>query len=453
MIRSVNPYDHRLIQQYDRMGAEEIEAQLRSSNRAFETWSELTISQRLTYIEKLKVVLRSKRAEAAACITQEMGKLLVESLAEIDKCISLCDYYLHEAEDALSDRIIASDASNSGVLIKPLGSILGIMPWNFPFWQAFRFIIPTIIAGNTAILKHASNVTGCALIIQSLFAAAGFEAGVLSVLVMPGQAMEAVVRHEIVKGVSITGSEAAGRKVAQIAGDCLKPLVLELGGSDPFIVFEDADLEHAVETAVLSRFSNAGQSCIAAKRFIIHTSVADRFAALLQMRLERLTLGDPRLHTTSLAPLAMPQFLNELHAQVTQSIREGAVLKCGGQAWSKHPAFYLPTLLDHVTPLMAAGKEELFGPVAVIMRFEKLDEAIELANATRFGLGATVFTQEASTAARCLNKIAAGSVFINGLMKSHPALPFGGIKASGYGRELGKDGLMAFVNVKTFWNK
>lgn len=453
MISSVNPYDQRLLRQYDRMAAEEIEAQLRCSERAFETWSELTVSQRLTYIEGLKVALLSKRAEAAACITQEMGKVLVESLAEIDKCVSLCDYYLHKAEDALSDRIIATDASNSGVLFKPLGCILGIMPWNFPFWQAFRFIIPTIIAGNTAILKHASNVTGCALLIQSLFAAAGFEEGVLTVLVVPGQAMEAVIRHEIVKGVSITGSEAAGRRVAQIAGDCLKPLVLELGGSDPFIVFEDADLEHAVTTAVLSRFSNAGQSCIAAKRFIIQAAVADRFATMLQKRLEGLAMGDPSLHNTTLAPLAMPQFLNELHAQVMQSIHEGAVLKCGGAAWSKHPGFYLPTLLDHVTPMMPAGKEELFGPVAAILRFDNLNEAIALANGTRFGLGATVFTEDADIAGLCLNKIAAGSVFINGLMKSHPALPFGGVKASGYGRELGIDGLMAFVNVKTFWKK
>ena len=453
MIRSVNPYDHRLIQQYDRMGADEIEEQLRRSRSAFEIWSKLTVRQRLTYIERLKVTLLSKRAEAAACITQEMGKLLVESLAEIDKCVSLCDYYLLEAEDALSDRIIVSDASNSGVLIQPLGCILGIMPWNFPFWQAFRFIIPTIIAGNTAILKHASNVTGCALLMQSIFAAAGFEVGVFAVLIVPGEAMESVIRHEIVKGVSLTGSEAAGRKVAQIAGDCLKPLVLELGGSDPFIVFEDADLDQAVETAMLSRFANAGQSCIAAKRFIVHTSVADRFVIMLQMRLEELVLGDPTLPSTTLAPLAAAQSVAELHHQVTQSVKEGAIIRCGGAPWPKKNAFYLPTLLDFVSPEMLAGSEELFGPVAAIMRFERLEEAIRLANATRFGLGATVFTRNTKVSERCMNEIAAGSVYINGLMKSHPALPFGGIKASGYGRELSKEGLLAFVNTKTFWNK
>lgn len=453
MISSVNPYDQQLIRNYDQMGTGEVEAVLASSSCAFEFWSRLTVEARLNKLNLLIKTLRDRRSACAELITKEMGKRLAESLAEIDKCISLCEYYLHEAPAVLTSREIQSDASSAGVIIQPLGCILGIMPWNFPFWQAFRFIIPTITAGNTAILKHASNVTGCALAIKTLFDEASFDAGVFTVLVIPGHEMEEVIRHAAIKGVSITGSESAGRKVAQVAGECIKPILLELGGSDPFIVLEDADLEEAVGVAMQSRFSNAGQSCIAAKRFIVQESIATAFADMMQTQLERLMLGDPLLESTTLAPLASPQFVAEIHHQVTQSLQEGAILRCGGKAWANNSAFYLPTLLDYVTSSMCAGKEELFGPVATIMRFETASEAIQLANATRFGLGATVFTNDDDLATHCMNEIAAGSVYINGLMKSHPALPFGGIKDSGFGRELGAEGLLSFVNLKTFWYK
>lgn len=453
MIKSVNPYDQQLIHCYDRMGLDEIEDVLATSSTAYKDWSLLPLSTRLSLIDSLKQVLQDRRTQCAQLITLEMGKLLVESLAEIDKCLALCEYYQAEAAQVLAGRSIETDANASGVLVQPLGPILGIMPWNFPFWQAFRFIIPTIIAGNTAVLKHASNVTGCALAIKALFNEAGFESGILKVLVMPGSEMEQVIQHASIKGVSITGSEAAGRQVARVAGECLKPMVLELGGSDPFIVFDDADLEQAVEVAIKSRFSNAGQSCIAAKRFIVHHAIASDFIDGMQQGLDKMILGNPRIESTTLAPLAMPVFVNDIHQQVIQSVKEGAKLCLGGEAWSENPAFYRPTILDQVTPSMLAGKEEMFGPVAAIMRFSERTEAISLANATRFGLGATVFTKDEDLALYSLNKIAAGSVFINGLMKSHPALPFGGVKASGFGRELSKEGLLAFVNVKTFWKK
>jgi len=451
MLQSVHPYTGEVLQSYPVMGAQEVEEVLQQSQQAFFDWKALPLADRLAFFSRLIELMRIERDQLALLATMEMGKLWVEAKSEVDKCMALCAYYLEHAEEQLAPEQRLSDASGSGVLYQPLGVILGIMPWNFPYWQAFRFLVPTLIAGNTAVLKHASNVSGCALAIEQLFIKAGFPANCMRSLLLPGAQMQQVVQHELVAGVSLTGSEAVGRQVGGWAGAALKPMVLELGGNDPFLVFEDADLELAAKTAMQSRFQNAGQSCIAAKRFIVHQKVYQLFLELCKEIAAAYVLGDPKNEATTLAPLANSTFVDELDRQVAYSLAEGAEVWIGGEKWQQNQAFYLPTILIHVHTNMLVAREELFGPVAVVLPFESTAEAISLANDSKFGLGATVFTQNAEIQSYCMNQIAAGSVFINGLMKSHPALPFGGIKASGLGRELSQEGLRAFVNIKTYW--
>lgn len=451
MLQSVNPFTGELLQTYPVMGRREAEEVVQQAHTAFLDWQAMTVSERVAFLPNLIAALSEEQEQLALLATLEMGKLLSEARAEVQKCIFLCQYYLKNAADQLAPEQIASDASKSGVVYQPLGVVLGIMPWNFPYWQAFRFIVPTLISGNAALLKHASNVTGCALAIEALFVKAGFPAQVLQVLLLPGAQMQPVVQHERIAAVSLTGSEVVGKRVGGWAGAALKPMVLELGGNDPFLVFEDADLDEAAKIAMQSRFQNAGQSCIAAKRFIIQQPVYASFLERCKAISEAYVLGDPQHLSTTLAPLASRQFVSELASQVYISVKEGASVVVGGGTWTKNEGFYLPTLLTQVQPQMLVAKEELFGPVAVFLSFNTLQEAIGLANDSKFGLGATVFTQDAEIQQVCMNKIEAGSVFINGLMKSHPALPFGGVKASGVGRELGKKGLQAFVNVKTYW--
>jgi succinate-semialdehyde dehydrogenase/glutarate-semialdehyde dehydrogenase len=433
------------------MGRREAEELIQHAHTAFLDWRGLTVAERVAFLPNLITALGEEQERLALLATLEMGKLLSEAKAEVQKCISLCQYYLENAAEQLAPLQIASDASRSGVVYQPLGVVLGIMPWNFPYWQAFRFIVPTLISGNAAVLKHASNVTGCALAIEALFAKAGFPSQLMRVLLLPGAQMQPLVQHHKVAAVSLTGSEAVGKEVGGWAGAALKPMVLELGGNDPFIVFEDADLDAAAKTAMQSRFQNAGQSCIAAKRFIVQLSVYAAFLERCVAIAEAYVLGDPQHPSTTLAPLASRQFVSELASQVNHSVKEGASVVTGGGTWTKNEGFFLPTLLTRVHPQMLVAKEELFGPVAVFLTFNTPQEAIRLANDSKFGLGATVFTQNAEIQQACMNQMDAGSVFINGLMKSHPALPFGGVKASGVGRELGKEGLRAFVNVKTYW--
>lgn len=451
MLQSVNPYTGELLQTYPVMGEREADELIQHAHTAFLDWRELTVAERVAFLPNLITALHEEQERLALLATLEMGKLLSEARAEVQKCILLCQYYLENAATQLAPEQIGSDASRSGVVYQPLGVVLGIMPWNFPYWQAFRFIVPTLISGNAAVLKHASNVTGCALAIEALFVKAGFPAQLMQVLLLPGAQMRPVLQHDKVAALSLTGSEAVGKQVGSWAGAALKPVVLELGGNDPFIVFEDADLDAAAKTAMQSRFQNAGQSCIAAKRFIIQRSVYASFLARCVAIAEAYVLGDPQDENTTLAPLASKLFVSDLAGQVNQSVKEGASAVTGGNTWAKNEAFFLPTLLTQVSTEMLVAKEELFGPVAVFLTFNTLQEAIGLANDSKFGLGATVFTQNAEIQQACMNQIEAGSVFINGLMKSHPALPFGGIKASGVGRELGKEGLRAFVNVKTYW--
>lgn len=451
MLQSVNPYTGELLQTYPVMGRREAEELIQHAHTAFLDWRGLTVAERVAFLPKLIVVLNEEQEQLAMLASLEMGKLLSEARAEVQKCISLCQYYLENAATQLAPEQIASDASRSGVVYQPLGVVLGIMPWNFPYWQAFRFIVPTLISGNAAVLKHASNVTGCALAIEALFVKAGFPSQLLRALLLPGAQMQPFVQHERVAAVSLTGSEGAGKQVGSWGGTALKPMVLELGGNDPFLVFEDADLDVAAKTAMQSRFQNAGQSCIAAKRFIVQQSVYASFLERCKAISETYVLGDPQHPNTTLAPLASSQFVSELASQVNHSVKEGASVVTGGGTWTKNEGFYLPTLLTQVQPQMLVAKEELFGPVAVCLSFNTLQEAIRLANDSKFGLGATVFTQDVEIQQTCLNQIDAGSVFVNGLMKSHPALPFGGVKASGVGRELGKEGLRAFLNIKTYW--
>ncbi|MDP2189653.1 MAG: NAD-dependent succinate-semialdehyde dehydrogenase [Sphingobacteriaceae bacterium] len=453
MLQSVHPYTGEVLQSYPVMGAQEVEAVLQQSQQAFFNWKAMPLADRLAFFSRLIELMRIERDQLALLATMEMGKLLVEAKSEVDKCMALCAYYLEHAEEQLAPEERLSDARQSGVLYQPLGVILGIMPWNFPFWQAFRFLVPTLIAGNTAVLKHASNVSGCALAIEQLFIQAGFPANCMRTLLLPGAQMQQVVQHALVAGVSLTGSEAVGRQVGGWAGAALKPMVLELGGNDPFLVFEDADLELAAKTAMQSRFQNAGQSCIAAKRFIVQQRVYDAFLLRCKEIAEGYVLGDPKEAQTSLAPLANGSFVDELAKQVEHSVAEGAEVFVGGGKWPQNEAFYLPTILTGVRAHMLVAKEELFGPVAVVMSFTTPEQAIALANDSKFGLGATIFTQDLEIQQYCLNNMESGSVFINGLMKSHPGLPFGGIKASGLGRELSKEGLRAFVNLKTYWNR
>lgn len=437
---------------YAIMPPDEIEHRLLEADNAQKQWAKWSVAKRVALLKDLAVVLRRHRSTAAAMITQEMGKLYRESLAEIDKCISLCGYYQEHAAAGLAMKPLSTVNDFCGVKPDPLGVILGIMPWNFPFWQAFRFMIPTLIAGNAVALKHASNVTGCALKIGEIFAEAGFPKGLIQVLVLPGAQMDVVIQHHVVKGVSLTGSEAVGKQVAEIAGKRLLPMVLELGGSDPFLVFHDADLEMAIQIAVQSRMQNAGQSCIAAKRFIVHESVYDEFVRGVMLKMGDFVLGDPMHENTTLAPLALPHFVNELHDLVESSRQMGADILMGANLDEVKPGFYPPTIVSNIPLNAPLAQEEAFGPVMGLYAFSELDEAIELANGTRFGLGATIFSESLEIKHHCLNNIVAGSVYINGLMRSNPALPFGGVKASGHGRELGLAGLLAFTNEKTYWS-
>lgn len=450
---SVNPYTLEEIAFYEPHSTAAWQHQLAEAASAQQLWKRRSHADRLFCLRQLRAELLQNKESHAQLIVQEMGKLKAEAVAEVEKCATLCAYYESTGLAFLHGRNIGTDADESGMFYEPLGVVLGIMPWNFPYWQAFRFLVPALMAGNTVVLKHASNVSGCALAIEQLFTLAGFPPACMQTLLLPGAEVLEVLKHPLVAAVSITGSESAGQQVAVQAAALFKPAVLELGGSDPFIVFNDADIEAAASVALVSRFQNSGQSCIAAKRFLVQKQVYDHFVEAFKSKVEDLKWGNPEHSNTTLAPLAKPLFVKELHQQVQTCLAMGAELITGGCIIDSHPGFYAPTILTKITSDMPAAKEELFGPVAAIMPFEHAHEAIALANDTRFGLGSTVFTFNEHLMALCKNELQSGSVFINGLMKSHPALPFGGIKASGYGRELGMEGVLAFCNPKTYWIK
>lgn len=427
-----------------------METSITRANETYAAWNNLPLNDRLTFLPILAQHLLENKTVYATVITSEMQKPIAQAIAEVEKCALLCTYYFENASSFLTAKTIKTEASESFVTFEPLGVILGIMPWNFPFWQVFRFAIPALVSGNTVVVKHASNVPKCAQLLQDLFEETGFPLGCYQNLALSSAEVAAVIAHPIVKAVSLTGSEFAGKAVAAIAGKHLKKCVLELGGNNAFIVLEDADLKAAVAIAVNARMQNAGQSCIAAKRFLVNESIADAFIFQFKAALQNLKTGDVFDKATQIGPLARLDLATALDNQVQKSIAMGAQLILGG---IRDGAFYAPTLLTKVTPQMLVFTEETFGPVAAITTFSNLDEAIALSNQSNFGLGVSIFTQDI---AKIKTKIAAfneGAVFINEMVKSDPRLPFGGVKNSGYGRELAEEGLKEFVNTKTVFIK
>lgn len=455
-IATVNPTTGQILKVFEPLSDTELEHRLKLSEQAFKQFQHTTFAQRAECLYRAAKVLEQDQQRFAELMTLEMGKTLVSAVAEIAKCAHVCRYYAENAERFLADVPVESDAGYSFIRYQPLGPILAVMPWNFPFWQVFRFAAPALMAGNVGLLKHASNVPQCALAIEEIFERAGFEPGVFQTLLVGSDRTAAVVADARVRAVTLTGSEPAGAAVAAIAGRHLKKIVLELGGSDPFIVLRSADLESAVSTAVKSRMLNNGQSCIAAKRFIVVESVADVFERRLVEQFEALRVGDPMDSNTDLGPLATPEILTILERQVQMSLKQGARLLTGGHPLRENVPggnFYAPTILTDIPLESPAYREELFGPVAVLFRVADLDAAIQLANDTPFGLGASAWTTDAMERDRVVDELECGAVFINGMVKSDPRLPFGGTKRSGYGRELSSHGLLEFVNIKTVWTR
>ena len=448
---SVNPATGEQVWACDAWDATQIERAVAETAAATPAWAEIDIAERCRLLRRAGEVLRHQTQELARLITLEMGKLVKEARAEVEKCAWACDFYAEHAPAFVADEIIASDAGKSLVAYQPLGTVLAVMPWNFPFWQVFRFAAPALAAGNTALLKHASNVPQCALAIERVFSEAGFPRGVFRTLMISAAQTEQVIADPRIHAVTLTGSEPAGRKVAAAAGAHLKKSVLELGGSDPFIVLEDADLELTVNNAVASRYQNAGQSCIAAKRFIVVDAIADAFLARFETAVEKLAAGDPNKETVTLAPMARGDLRDELHQQVTASIERGAVKVTGCMPLPTPGYFYAASILDHVASGMPAYEQELFGPVAAVIRVRDEAEALAAANGSRFGLAGSVWTRDSDRGERLARRVQAGACFVNGMVKSDPRLPFGGVKVSGYGRELSYHGLREFVNTKTVW--
>lgn len=410
------------------------------------TWQENSISKRVIYLQNLQRILLKNKETYARLITTEMHKPITQAIAEVEKCALLCDYYLENAESFLETKKIKTENSESYVSYEPLGVVIGVMPWNFPFWQVFRFAVPTLTAGNTVVVKHASNVPKCATTIQTIFEEAGFPKGCYQNLPIPSNKVAEVIANPIIKAVSLTGSEQAGIAVATEAGKHLKKCVLELGGNNAFIILEDANLEKAVASAVNARMQNAGQSCIAAKRFLVQESIHDALISQFKAAVEKLKSGNPLNNDTQIGSLARVDLAKELEIQVKKSIVMGAQLILGG---NRNEAFFEPTILIQVTPEMPVFKEETFGPVAAITSFQTLDDAIKLSNQSDFGLGVSIFTQNIEFIKTKISAFNEGAVYINEMVKSDPRLPFGGIKKSGYGRELAEDGIKEFVNVKT----
>ncbi|MEO5928521.1 MAG: NAD-dependent succinate-semialdehyde dehydrogenase [Candidatus Kapaibacterium sp.] len=450
-MRAINPATGELITEYPELTDAEIDGAIAVAAERFREHRNSPFSRRAEWMMNAARLLRERSGKYAALMTAEMGKPIAASEAEVEKCAWVCEFYAANAERFLADEEIASDAARSYVAFQPIGPVLAIMPWNFPFWQCFRFAAPALMAGNVGLLKHASNVPGSALAIEDVFRDAGFPEGCFQTLLVGSKKVEAIIGDGRVAAVTLTGSEEAGRRVGEAAGRNLKKVVLELGGSDPFIVMPSADIAAAAKTAVTSRTINNGQSCIAAKRFIVHDDIADQFEKLFAAGIEELKVGDPSDRSVAIGPLARPEFVDDLHRQVSESIAAGARLITGGGPMEGKGFFYQPTVLSGVGPGMAAYAEETFGPVAAVIRASNIDDAIRIANDTRFGLGSSVWTNEPGEQQKFARGIEAGSVFINGMVKSDPRLPFGGVKASGVGRELAEFGIREFVNIKTIW--
>lgn len=451
MIESINPATEEALATFDELNPQQIEDAIASAHFAWKEWSRTPLSERGQALHRVASYLRENKPRYSRLITLEMGKPLAEAEGEVEKCAWACDFFADNAERFLSPERVKSNATESYIAFEPLGVLLAIMPWNFPFWQVFRFAAPGMMAGNTALLKHASNVPQCSLAIEEAFREGGLPVGAFRSLLVRGSAVDAIIADPRVKAVSLTGSSATGAHVASLAGRALKKSVLELGGSDPFIVLADADLHAAAATAVRSRFQNVGQSCIAAKRFIIVEEVADEFERLFAGEVSALRVGDPLDRETQIGPMARGDLRDALDEQVRLSVQQGAKALVGGERVSGPGYFYQPTVLTNLSPQMPVRAEETFGPVAAVIRVKDADEAIRVANDTPFGLGANLWTRDIEAARNLARRIEAGSVFINGMVASDPRLPFGGVKHSGYGRELSEFGIREFVNIQTVW--
>lgn len=453
-IATINPATGETLKTFEPLTDAEIATKLDLAEQTFKQYRNTTMSQRAEWLKAAAAVLEQNKAHYAQIMTQEMGKPIKGAISEVEKCAAVCRYYADKGEEFLADVPASTDASSSFVRYQPLGAILAVMPWNFPFWQVFRFAAPALMAGNVGLLKHASNVPQCALAIEEIFNKAGFPLGAFQTLLVGAEKVSDLLEDDRIKAATLTGSEAAGISLAANAGKQIKKTVLELGGSDPFIVMPSADLEAAITTAVTARMLNNGQSCIAAKRFIVHTEIAAQFTQQLVEKFAALKIGDPMQPDTDLGPLATPNILKDLDEQVTESVKCGAKVLIGGQRLIERPGnFYPATILTDIPVGSPAEKEEFFGPVALLFPVEDIEDAIALANSTSFGLGASAWTNDEGERDRFIDEIEAGAVFINGMVKSDPRLPFGGIKRSGYGRELGRQGIHEFVNIKTVWVK
>jgi len=450
-ITTIDPASGGDLATYAVHGRATIDATLDDAVTAFRGWRTTPLEQRSQLLASAATKLRERTSELATLATREMGKTLVEAEAEVEKCALGCVHYAERGGDYLADTVVASGATKSYIAYRPLGTLLAIMPWNFPYWQAFRAAAPALMAGNVVVLKHAANVTGCALAIEKIFRDAGFPKGVFTTLVVAGRDMETIVADARVAAVTLTGSEGAGSAVASVAGKHLKKTVLELGGSDAFIVLADADLEAAAKTAVRARFQNNGQSCIAAKRFIVEAGTYDAFLDAFVRHTRALVIGNPLEKLTTLGPLARADLRDALARQVTATVKAGATIALGGSALDRPGYFYEATIVAGVTREMTMFGEETFGPAAAVVRARDVDDAVELANASQYGLGGNLWTRDIERAEHVAARLESGAVFINGMTASDPRLPFGGVKKSGYGRELSAFGIHEFVNVQTVW--
>jgi succinate-semialdehyde dehydrogenase / glutarate-semialdehyde dehydrogenase len=460
--QSIHPYDQSVIAEYPLLTEQMLEQRIESASRGFEHWRQTSLEERSDLLKRVASVLRAKNEECARLITMEMGKVLPEARAEVEKCAVCCDFYADYGAEYIREEIVGNGSANGmvpkpadmlrgKVRFEPLGAIFAIMPWNFPFWQVFRFAAPSLMAGNVALLKHAPNVVGCALAIERIFTEAGAPSAIFQTLVVDIDVVERIIAHDAVQGITLTGSEFAGSSVAALAGKYIKRSVLELGGSDPLIVLADADLERAAAVAVQSRMQNAGQSCIASKRFLVHSAVHDEFVQLLEQKISVLKQGNPLESTTTTGPMARTSLAEKLAEQVRVTEKQGGKLLVGDTAQFQSGANFTPSLVVNTPHDSPAFREETFGPVAVVVWCSDDDEAVRLANNTQYGLGASVWTRDTERGERLAERINAGAVFVNGLVKSMPHVPFGGIKKSGYGRELSYFGMKEFMNAKTLY--
>src|SRR5882672_597178 len=452
-MKAINPTTEEAIAEYPDHTQQQVEQLLEQAESGFAKWRGFSFDQRGELLRRVGELLLEQKSDLSVLMTREMGKTIAGAEAEVEKCASACDYFANHAQRLLAIEEVPTDATRSYVRFDPLGPILAIMPWNFPFWQVFRFAAPSLMAGNVAVLKHAWNVPGCGLAIERIFREAGFPQGVFTNLLLDNNAAEALIAHPRIRAVTLTGSERAGKAVGSAAGRVIKKSVLELGGSDPFIVCPDVNVAATAAAAVGARNINAGQSCIAAKRFIVHDSIAEEFERVFADRMASLRVGDPMDRKTDIGPLARADLRDALDDQVKRTIAAGAKLLVGGKKPAMRGFFYPPTVLVNVRPGMPAFDEETFGPVAAVTRVRDMDEAVKLVNRSRYGLGASIWTQDIPLAERLAAQIESGCVFVNGAVKSDSRLPFGGVKNSGYGRELAEVGIREFVNIKSVWIK